>query len=112
MSGDLSAGSSELLNLRWRPQDATLQVAVAGDLDMAAAFELETRFETAVSTEEVEVVTMDLSDVGFVDSAGLGALIAIRERAKHFGVDLRITRVSDRVRRVLELTGLGDIAEH
>jgi anti-sigma B factor antagonist len=111
MHGDPMATSSDFLQLRWRPQDATLDFVVTGDLDMAAAFELETRFETVAGAEGVKSVTMDLAGVGFVDSAGLGALIATRERAKQLGVELRITRVSGPVRRVLDLTGLGDLAE-
>ena len=54
---------------------------------------------------------MDLAEVGFIDSAGVGALVANRERAQQLGIDLTIKRVSDRVRRILYLTGLGDIAE-
>ena len=54
---------------------------------------------------------MDLAEVGFIDSAGVGALVATRERAQQLGIDLTIKRVSDRVRRILYLTGLGDIAE-
>ena len=81
------------------------------DLDMAAAFELETRLEPRLRAGDVHAVVMDLAEVGFIDSAGVGALVATRERAQQLGIDLTIKRVSDRVRRILYLTGLGDIAE-
>lgn len=97
--------------LREDLHDATLELAVAGDLDMAAAFELETRLDAFLRRGDVSAVVMDLVQVGFIDSAGLGALVAIRERAQQLGIGLTIPRVSDRVRRILEMTGLGDIAE-
>ncbi len=92
-------------------RDSTLELTAAGDLDMAAAFELETRLDALLCRGGVNAVVMDLGGVGFIDSAGVGALVAIRERAQQLGVDLTIARVSDRVRRILYLTGLGDIAE-
>jgi anti-anti-sigma factor len=53
-------------------------------------------------------VVLDLAEVTFIDSAGLGTLVAIRERARQLGVDLKISRVSERVQRILDVTGLGD----
>jgi anti-anti-sigma factor len=51
---------------------------------------------------------IDLDQVAFVDSAGLGALLSIRERAGELGIDLSIASVSDPVRRILDVTGLRD----
>ena len=99
------------LKLRSDPRGATLDVAVSGDLDMAAAFTLETELEGALAAPNTKAVMLDLADVTFIDSAGLGTLLAIRERAQERGIELAISRVSDRVQRVLDVTGLGDIAE-
>jgi anti-anti-sigma factor len=97
------------LTLRSHPGDATLDVVVSGDLDMAAAFKFETELEGVLAEPDTRAVVLDLTEVTFIDSAGLGALLAVRERASQAGVDLAIARVSDRVQRVLEATGLGDL---
>jgi anti-anti-sigma factor len=89
-------------------RDSAVEVVAAGELDMAAAFQLESGVDPLLEDEAVDSVELDLSDVGFVDSAGLGALLALRERAQDRGVALGIARASDPVRRLLELTGLGD----
>ena len=109
MRGD--APSTGDLTLRSHARDSTVEVIVAGNLDMAAAFQFETRFDALLAAGEVQAVQLDLAQVGFVDSAGLGALLAVRERAIQLGIELSITRVSDRVRRILGLTGLADIAD-
>jgi anti-anti-sigma factor len=88
-----------------------MEVIVAGNLDMAAAFQFETRIDALLAAAGVQTVRLDLAQVGFVDSAGLGALLAVRDRANQLGINLAITPVSDRVRRILELTGLADIAD-
>jgi len=99
------------LTLRSEPHDATVDVTVSGDLDMAAAFKFETELEGALAGPDTRAVVLDLAEVTFIDSAGLGALLAIRERANQAGVELAIARVSDRVQRVLDATGLGDLPE-
>jgi anti-anti-sigma factor len=112
MRGDetaLPAGGD--LTVRTHARGSTLEVIVAGNLDMAAALKLETRVDALLAEEDVQALELDLAQVEFVDSAGLGALLAVRDRAGQRGIDLAITSVSDRVRRILDLTGLGGIAE-
>ncbi|HET6550475.1 MAG TPA: STAS domain-containing protein [Solirubrobacter sp.] len=100
------------LRLRSDVSGARVDVTVGGELDMAAAFKLETELDGLLAAPDTQAVVLDLADVTFIDSAGLGSLLAIRERAKQLGIELAIARVSDRVQRILEATGLGDIAEH
>jgi anti-anti-sigma factor len=49
----------------------------------------------------------DLADVRFIDSAGIGALLSIRERTERLSVEMALTNVPAPVQRVLELTGIG-----
>jgi anti-anti-sigma factor len=94
--------------LSTRRREAAVQVVAAGELDMAAAFKLESGVDPLLEDEAVDSLQLDPSEVGFVDSAGLGALLSLRERAQDRGIALEIARASDPVRRLLELTGLGD----
>ena len=51
-------------------------------------------------------VILDLEKVRFMDTAGLGELVAWKKRALQRGGDVRLLRPRDRVREVLELTAL------
>lgn len=51
-------------------------------------------------------IVLDLDKVRFVDSAGLGQLIAWKKRAAQLGGDVRLLRPQQRVRDVFELTAL------
>jgi hypothetical protein len=75
-------------SLRTQRRDSSLEVVAEGELDMAAAFKLESGVDPLLNDEAVESVQLDLSDVGFVA--------------------LEIAAASAPVRRLLELTGLGD----
>lgn len=52
------------------------------------------------------LVVVDLRQLAFMDSSGLGAIHAARQRAIKDGGTLVVTRPSPIVHRVLEITGL------
>ena len=49
-------------------------------------------------------IVLDLSQVGYVDSAAVGVLVGCSGVAKNAGGDLRIAGVTDRVKTILKLT--------
>ena len=51
-------------------------------------------------------LVLDLSQVQYIDSGGLGALVAVLTSARASGGDLRLTGVNERVSRVLKTTRL------
>ncbi|MEY9931257.1 anti-sigma B factor antagonist [Catenulispora sp. GP43] len=53
-----------------------------------------------------EHFVLDLGFVTFMDSTGLGAIIAVTKRIREQGGSLRIASASSRILRVFELTGL------
>jgi anti-sigma B factor antagonist len=54
-------------------------------------------------------VMVDLSDVTFLDSSGMGALVAERRRLIRDGGDLQLRSPQEIVRRALEVTGLAEL---
>ena len=85
---------------------ATAQLALSGDLDMSATFRLEPTLDRLLSSGQVGEVVLDLSDVQFVDSSGLGLLLATNERSREAGTPMAIVGPSPEVRRVFRLAGV------
>ena len=54
---------------------------------------------------------LDLGFVTFMDSMGLGVIVAITKRLRENEGSLRIASVSGRIRRIFELSGMGDSYE-
>jgi anti-anti-sigma factor len=96
-------------SLTSRRVDASVEIVAGGDLDMAATFKLEPEVERLLAQDGVRRLVLDLADVRFIDSAGIGALLSIRERADRLHVELALTNVPAHVERVLELTGTRDV---
>jgi anti-anti-sigma factor len=77
-----------------------------GEVDMATVASFERALERGIDTERDLVV--DLSDLTFIDVAGLRALAVAAHRVGQDGRQLRLTRPNHNVGRLLRLAGLGD----
>ena len=85
-----------------REGDGQTWVEVRGELDLATAGEL----EAALAGEDPGGKTViDLSGCEFLDSSGLGVLLAEVKRAESEGGSLALV-APERIRRVLELAGV------
>ena len=74
---------------------------------MHATFRIEPEVYRLLTQHGIRRLVMNLAEVGFIDSAGVSALVSIREQAARFGVDMTLANTSGAVQRVLDLTGLG-----
>jgi len=83
-------------------------VKVSGRVDSSNAGELDSALKTTMEDGHHNLV-LDLSEVNYMSSAGLRALIAaLRECKKHRG-DVRIANPSERVAEVLSLAGVDSL---
>jgi anti-anti-sigma factor len=88
--------------------DGTVTVTLRGELDLASVVELQECL-SAVEEDAPALIVLDLAELSFIDSSGLRALLLADERARQDGRELVLTRGSDAVRRVFEMTGTRDL---
>lgn len=85
-------------------------VRLIGELDVASAYDVRALISTALDRPGLTTLSLDLSDLNFIDSTGLGALTALREAAREKGVDVRVQgTAAARVQRVFDITGVGQL---
>jgi anti-sigma B factor antagonist len=80
-------------------------VAPTGRLDVAGAPALKDAISEALKNGQPRVV-LDMEGVSFVDSTGLGSVIAALKQIRSSQGDLRLAAPNQQVRVVLELTTL------
>lgn len=79
-------------------------VLVTGIVDASTLTDVSVVFTDA--QRDGRTVYIDLSGVTFIDSRGLGALLAANERAREGAAPIRIYAPSDSVRRLLAMSGV------
>ena len=70
--------------------------------------ETSNQFERAVRNERAETMILDLSDVPYIDSVGLGALVTTYVSHQKTGRYVVLTGVKKRVLKVLEVTNVAN----
>lgn len=80
-------------------------VRLHGELDLAYAAPVRAALAGVAGAE----VVVDLGDLRFIDACGLSALLAARREMAEQGRRLVLTGAGAQVRRVFELTGLGQL---
>lgn len=84
--------------------DVTI-LTLRGPLTMATLFD----FQTALRQPDLRSTVIDFSGVPFMDSAGLGLVLSHWAHTQRIGVKFATVGISDRVRVLLEMTGVDKI---
>ena len=88
---------------------------VRGEADVYSSPTLRDRLMDLLDTGSPDavapVVVVDLSEVGFIDSTGLGTLVAAHKRAADQNGALPVVCAQDRILKLLRITGLDDVFE-
>ncbi|MGH2887009.1 MAG: STAS domain-containing protein, partial [Solirubrobacteraceae bacterium] len=85
-----------------------ITLTVTGELDLVSSPVLERELEEVYGLD-ADVVLLDLRGLAFMDSTGLHLLVKAQQRAEEAGRQLALTRGSEQVQRLLELTGVADL---
>ena len=95
------------LSIRTSREGATERVSVAGEVDVSNADSLREALDGALGANAPGVV-VDLAEVPYIDSTGIGVLVGAAHRAREAGSSLAVERPQRNVARVLGLLGVGD----
>jgi anti-sigma B factor antagonist len=100
-----TAGEQGRFLLQMRTQDHQAIVELQGTVDVTAANQL-TLALSRLADENIHDLVVDLTAAELVDSAAIAALVLAQKQARRRHGDLVLAGVTDRTRRVLEMTGL------
>ncbi|GAA2645014.1 STAS domain-containing protein [Paractinoplanes durhamensis] len=97
------------LEYRIERQGDTTTVEPVGDVSMETVEVLREVLRTAVATHDSGRIDVDMSSVTFLDSTGIGVLVAAQRAAAGRGVQLMLRDPGPIVRMVLEVSNLDRI---
>jgi anti-sigma B factor antagonist len=80
-------------------------VAVSGEIDVHSGPVLREHLLDLIAHHESEIV-VDLSEVSFLDSSGLGVLVTAHKRARALGGHLRLAACRPAVADIFQITAL------
>ncbi len=83
-------------------------LTLSGELDLLSSPALEQELERAHASD-CDVILLDLRELEFMDSTGLHVLVDAHQREQDAGRSLVLTKPSEQVQRLLDLTGVAEL---
>lgn len=94
------------MQIETRCEKNTLIVKVIGELDLVVAEKFKNTTEQELLQPKMQNLILDLKDVNFIDSSGLGAILGRYKTVLHKKGKMAIVYPQPAVKRILELAGL------
>lgn len=98
------------ISVKIQEQDGKISVIVQGEIDAFTAPKLRERL-FPLSEKEGADITINLSDVNYLDSTGLGVFVGVFKNIKSNNGKLQIVGLSQRLMKLFKMTGLANIMD-
>ena len=83
-------------------------ITVSGEVDLATSPALDAAIIAAIESD-TSALAIDLTDVSFMDSSGLGVIVRGLKRCREADKDLDLVITNERVLKVFGITGLDQV---
>ena len=90
-------------------QGRVLIAAIDGELDHHQAERLRPQLDTAYENSPCKHLVLDMSQVSFMDSSGIGMIIGRYKNAEKRGGQLALASMKDNLTKLFEVSGLQKI---
>lgn len=86
-------------------------VSLSGEIDAYTAPKLKETLLPLTQEEADTTVVVDLQQISYMDSTGLGVFISALKSTKEHNNNLKLVNLQERVYRLFKITGLTDIID-
>lgn len=83
-----------------------ITVSISGDIDHHAARELRLSIDEVIASSRPELLIMDMKNVGFMDSSGVGLILGRLRAVKAVGGELLVKNARKEIADVIGFSGL------
>ncbi len=96
------------LDINIERSESICTVTLGGEVDVYTAPRLKESLVSAIQDGCVNVV-VDMENVGFIDSSGLGVLVSALRRAREREGTVRVVCTRDNILKIFRITGLDKV---
>lgn len=97
-----------MINIESKIIDSCWNVSLSGELDVSNCNELKVYLNELLEKEMLNI-TLDIKNLEYIDSTGLGVIISILKVLKSNQKEISIINARDNIKKILNITGLDKI---
>lgn len=103
MTGNVA--NANLFYVNQEETETSMILYLSGQLDLSMATYFRSIIDPLATRPDKEL-TLNLRDLRYIDSTGLGILISVLRTRADLGAAFRVVEVSPKVKRLLDVTGI------
>lgn len=92
--------------------EGNLVIRLGGELDLLVAEEFRNKLEQALADYPDKNILLNLKQVSFIDSSGLGVILGRYRKINLLGTQMALIEMQPQVKKIMELSGLFKIMAH
>ncbi len=86
-----------------------ITVSISGDIDHHSARELRISIDEVIERSRPELLIMDMENVGFMDSSGVGLIIGRAKAVKAAGGEIVVKNARKEIADMIALSGMSSV---
>lgn len=94
------------LNIELEVKKEVLCIRLSGELDHHTADELRNRTMDAIENEGIRHIVLNLEQLSFMDSSGLGVILGRYKQIKQLDGEMVVCAISPPIQRLFDMSGL------
>lgn len=100
-----------ILSTTFQKSSGILSVKLTGAVSRDYAVEIHEYVKDKMSTYSPRMIYLDMKAVRFIDSEGIGCIIAISRDAKDLSCELALNNIPDVVKTMIKISGLSNMSD-
>ena len=97
------------MEIKSKVKNGTLYMLLSGELDEYSANYTRDCMDTLISSNNFNKLIIDMNDLEFMDSTGIGVLIGRYKKLKTKNIYMYITNPNNHIERIFKMSGLYEI---
>ena len=84
----------------------TVHILIFGDIDHHSSSDLRNEIDSYIQEKKPKKVTLDFSDVNFMDTSGIGLILGRFKLTNMLNIEMEVINTNSRIRRIIEFSGI------
>lgn len=97
------------MQIKHRNYNNTLYLSLSGELDEMSANFTRNEMDNLMQDNAIKQIVIDLSELTFMDSTGIGILIGRYKKMKTKNIPIFICNPNNHIEKIFQMTGLYEI---
>ena len=97
-----------IIDSKFDNQNDNWQIAINGEVDLFNSGEMKSKLLSLLDEKPADLI-IDCTNLDYIDSTALGALVAVLKNAKEYGCSISLKNIKPNIEKLFKITNLDKV---